>query len=124
MLKRGPATKLTVYVDEQAKAGRKPVYEAVLDLLHKGKIVGASAFRGIEGYGTDGVFHTSKILELSGDMPVMVVAVDTKEKIEAVLPGVCGIVTKGLVEVSETTVVSLSPGPANDDEYLPQCKCI
>ncbi len=124
MLKRGPAIKLTVYVDEKDKAQRKPVYEAVLDILYKHKIMGASAFRGIEGYGSDGIFHTSKILELSGDMPVKIEAIDTKENIEAVLPAICGIVTKGLVEVGETTIVSLGSEPAPDDECLPQCKCL
>jgi PII-like signaling protein len=106
MVQRGPAKKLIVYVDEKDKAGRKPVYEAVLDVLYRNGIVGASVFRGIEGYGADGVFHTSKMLELSGDMPVKVEAVDSEEKIDAVLPEICGIVEKGLVEVSDTTIVS------------------
>ncbi len=57
MVKSGPAKKLTIYVDEADKFHGKPVYEVLLDIFFKRKIAGASVFRGIEGYGSDGVFH-------------------------------------------------------------------
>jgi len=69
MVTKGPAKKLTVYVDETDKFHGKPVYEVLLDIFFKKKIMGASVFRGVAGYGTDGVFHTSKMLELSTSMP-------------------------------------------------------
>lgn len=101
----GTAKKLTVYVDEKDKFHHKLVYEAVVDLLYKRKIIGVSVFRGIAGYGTDGVIHTSKMLELSGDMPVKIEAVDTEEKINSVLPDIYQVVEKGLVEVVDTQVI-------------------
>lgn len=105
MVKSGPAKKLTIYVDEADKHRGKPVYEALLDLFYKRKIAGASVFRGIEGYGSDGVFHTAKILELSTSLPVKIEAVDSEEMIDGILPEVAALVEKGLVEVSDTTVV-------------------
>ncbi|MEW6019628.1 MAG: DUF190 domain-containing protein [Pseudomonadota bacterium] len=100
------AKRLTVYVDERDKHHHRPVYEAVLDVLREKRIAGASLFRGMAGYGPDGHFHSAKMLELSSDLPLMIEAVDSAGKIEAALPELCGIVVKGLVTVSDVTVVS------------------
>lgn len=109
MVTKGPAKKLTIYVDEMDKFHGKPVYEVLMDIFFKKKIGGASVFRGIAGYGTDGVFHTAKMLELSTSMPMKLEVVDSEEKINAVLPDVYHVVEKGLVEVTETTVVKCCP---------------
>lgn len=105
MVTKGPAKKLTVYVDESDKFGGKPVYEVLLNIFYKKKIAGVSVFRGVAGYGSDGIFHTSKMLELSTSLPVKVEAVDSEEMISGVLPDVTDIVEKGLIEISDTYVL-------------------
>jgi PII-like signaling protein len=105
MVKSGPAKKLTIYVDEADKFHGKPVYEVLLDIFYKRKVSGASVFRGVAGYGSDGVFHTAKMLELSTTLPVKIEVVDSEEMINDVLPDVTSIVGKGLVEVSDTQVI-------------------
>ena len=105
MVLKGPAKKLTVYVDETDKYEGKPVYEVLMDLFYKQKIAGVSVFRGVAGYGSDGVFHTSKMLELSTALPVKIEAVDSEEMISRVLPLINDIVGKGLIEVSDTFVI-------------------
>lgn len=105
MVKSGPAKKLTIYIEETDKLHGKPVYEVLLDIFFKRKLSGATVFRGIEGYGSDGVFHTAKMLELSTTLPVKIEVVDSAEKINEVLPDVTSIVEKGLVEVSDTNVI-------------------
>ncbi len=101
----GPAKKLIVYVDERDKLHHKPVYEVLVDILHRNRILGVSVFRGIGGYGSDGVMHTAKMLELSTDLPVKIEAVDSEAKIFEVLPEIAEAVEKGLVEVSDTNVI-------------------
>jgi len=105
MVTKGPAKKLTIYVDETDKFGGRPVYEALIDVFYKKKLAGVSVFKGAAGYGSDGVFHTAKLLELSSDMPVKIEAVDSESMINRVLPDVYQIVEKGLVEVSDTEIV-------------------
>lgn len=105
MIRNGAAKKLTVYVDETDKYEGKPVYEALMDLFYKQKIAGVSVFRGVAGYGSDGVFHTSKMLELSTALPVKIEVVDSEEMISRVLPLVNDVVGKGLIEISDTFVV-------------------
>jgi len=105
MVKSGPAKKLTVYVDEADKLHGKPVYEILLDIFFKRKIAGASVFRGMAGYGSDGVYHTAKILELSTTLPVKIEVVDSEGMINDILPEVTSVVERGLVEVSDTNVI-------------------
>ncbi len=105
MVKSGPAKKLTVYVDEADKLHGKPVYEILLDIFFKRKIAGASVFRGMAGYGSDGVYHTAKILELSTTLPVKIEVVDSEGMINDILPEVTSIVERGLIEVSDTNVI-------------------
>ena len=109
MVTKGPAKKLTVYLDETDKFHGKPVYEVLLDIFFKKKIMGVSVFRGIAGYGSDGVFHTSKMLELSTSMPVKVEVVESEEMVNKVLPDVYHVVEKGMVEVTDTNVVKCCP---------------
>ena len=105
MVKSGPAKKLTIYVDEADKFHGTPVYEVLLEVFYKKKISGASVFRGVAGYGSDGVFHTAKMLELSTTLPVKIEVVDSEEMINDVLPDVTSIVERGLIEVSDTQVI-------------------
>ena len=110
MVTKGPAKKLTIYVDEADKFHGKPVYEVLLDIFFKKKIMGVSVFRGIAGYGSDGVFHTSKMLELSTSMPVKIELVESGEMVNGVLPDVYHVVDKGMVEIADTNVVKCCPG--------------
>ena len=82
----GDATKLTIYVGDAFRYGRKKLYRAIVELLHDEGIAGATVLHGIEGYGADKQIHTARILDLSGDLPVVIAAIDSTEKIEAVLP--------------------------------------
>lgn len=97
--------KLTIYIDEKDRFHHRPVYEVLLGILHRNGIAGASVFRGVSGYGADMVLHSSKMLDLSTNLPLKIEAVDTEEKIDAVLPEICETVEKGLVEISDTVVI-------------------
>jgi PII-like signaling protein len=110
MITTGPGKKLSVYLDEADTLHGKPVYEVVLDILYRHKVAGASVFRGISGFGGDHVFHTAKILELSTSLPVKIESVDSAEKINTILLEVTPIVRKGLIEVSDTTIVKSAVG--------------
>ncbi len=107
-MKKGRAKKLSIYIDESDQYGKKPAYEVLVDIFYKRRIAGVSVFRGVAGYGSDGVYHTSKMLSLSGKMPLKIEVVDSEDRINAVLPDVYLVVEKGLVEVSDTTVIKCS----------------
>ena len=105
------ATKLTIYVGDSDKHGRKPLHLAIVELLHDESISGATVLHGIEGYGAHKQIHTARILDLSGDLPVVIVAVDLPEKIEAVLPKVDELIEQGLVTTEDVQIVFSRPPP-------------
>jgi len=104
-MKIRPARKITIFVDETDIVHGKPVYETVMEICYRNKVSGVSVFRGVAGYGGQRVFHTAKILELSTSLPVKIEIVDSEETINTVLPEITALVTKGLVEISDTMIV-------------------
>lgn len=104
-----PARKITIYVDETDKVQGKPVYEIVMELCYRNKVSGVSVFRGVAGYGGQRVFHTAKILELSTSLPVKIEIVDSEEMLDKILPEIAALITKGLIEIADTTIVKKTP---------------
>jgi len=105
MLEPGPARKVTVYVNEDSRHRVGPLYEAVLDLLRRKGVAGATATRALAGFGPAHVLHTSKIEVLSEHLPIRIEFVDSPAKVDEVLPALYEMVTDGLIEVQDTTVV-------------------
>jgi uncharacterized protein len=101
----GPAQRLTIIVGETDTVEHRPVYTEIVHRAHAAGLIGASVFRGIEGFGATGRVHTTRLLDLAEDLPVSVVIVDTAEKIAAFLPDLEAIVGDGLVLVEDVQVV-------------------
>jgi len=101
----GETTKLTIYIGDSFRYGRRKLYYAIVEMLHDEGIAGATVLHGIEGYGVDKQIHTARILDLSNDLPVIITAIDSAEKIEAVIPKLDTMIDKGLVTTEEVRVV-------------------
>lgn len=72
---------LRIFVGESDKAGAVSVYEKIVLLAKEKGLAGASVFRGIMGFGGNSRIHTSKILAISEDMPILIEIVDQSDKI-------------------------------------------
>lgn len=108
MLKKGPAKKVTIYLNEDTQYHLESMYEAVLQfLMHKG-VAGATASRAMAGFGAHHVLHTPKIEVLAEHLPIRVEFVETAEKVEELLPTLYDMVTDGLIEVQDTTVFKIA----------------
>lgn len=105
MLSSGPAKKVTVFVNETAQYHHQPLYEAILTyLMHKG-VTGATATRAFAGFGSHHQLHTPNIELAAFDLPVRIDFVDTVDKVEEVLPTLYDMVSDGLIEMQDTTIV-------------------
>jgi len=105
MLKKGVAKKVTIYVNEDTQYHLQPLYEAILTyLMHKG-VAGATATRAMAGFGPHQVMHTTKIEVLTEHLPIRIEFVEAAEKVEALLPTLYDMVSDGLIEIQDTTVV-------------------
>ena len=106
-----PALRVTVLVGEGDQIGHRPLYSEIVHRAHAAGLRGASVFRGIEGFGRGGAIHTDRLLDLSGDLPVAVVVVDTPDRIRAFLAGHPELWQTGLVTVED---VGMLRAPVED----------
>ncbi len=82
---QGEAKLLRIFVGESDSINHLPVYEKIINEARKLHLAGATAFKGIMGFGRTSKIHTAKILRLSEDMPIVIEIVDEAEKIEQFL---------------------------------------
>jgi PII-like signaling protein len=97
---------LRVFVGESDKRDGKPLYEWLVLKAREAGIAGATVLRGIEGFGASSHIHTTRILRLSEDLPVVIVIVDRSERIDAFLPTLDELITEGLVVREDIDIVS------------------
>jgi PII-like signaling protein len=105
MLQSGPAVKLSIYQSDGAKHHGVPIYTSLLDFLFKSGVYGATVLKGVAGFGTTHRIHSSHILEISDYLPIKIEVVETREKIEALLPEIEKRTGSGMIEIQETRVV-------------------
>ena len=95
-----------IYVGESDTWHGRPLYEAIVHLLRDRGIAGATVIRGIEGFGAKQHLHTTRILSLSSDLPVLIEVVDQEDRLRAVLPDVEGMVSDGLITLERVEVIA------------------
>ncbi|WP_236075239.1 DUF190 domain-containing protein [Mariprofundus sp. EBB-1] len=78
------ASCLRIYLHESSKIDGQPAMESILKLCHDAGLRGVSVLRGIEGIGQNGI-HSTSFLALSNDLPLMIEAIDTTERVEKAL---------------------------------------
>ncbi len=108
MLSKGPAKKVTIYVNADTRHHLGALHEAILNfLLHKG-ISGATATRAMSGFGVHHQLHTPRIEVMAEHLPIRIEFVESARKVDELLPTLYDMVTDGLIEVQDTTVVKIA----------------
>jgi PII-like signaling protein len=102
----GPGKLVRVFIGESDRWHGKPLYQAIVERVRAEGLAGATVLRGIEGFGADSRLHTSRILRLSEDLPVLIEIVDTAERIDAILPLLDEMMAEGLVTVERVEVIA------------------
>ncbi len=102
---QGPAIRLTIFVGEDDTWHHKPLYTEIVHRARAAGLAGASVFRGLEGYGATSRIHTSRILSLSEDLPIIVIIIDTAEKVDAFLPQLQELVSGGIAVIDDVEVL-------------------
>ena len=99
------AALLRIFVGENDKSGNLPVYEAIVLKAREMGLAGATVLRGHVGFGASSHIHTTKILRLAQDLPVIIEIVDAPDKIEKFLPALNGMMSSGLVTMEKVQVL-------------------
>ena len=110
---KGEAKLLRIFLGESDKAKHTPLYDVIVREAKDMGLAGATVWRGIEGFGATSRIRTSRILDLSTDLPIIVEIVDLEEKIDRFLPKLhdlfesvgCG----GLITIEKVQIIKVYP---------------
>ena len=107
------AVLLRIFIGESDRCQHKPLYEAIVLAAREQHLAGATVLRGPMGFGKSSHMHTSKILRLSADLPLVIEIVDSEDKINAFLPTLEKMIGGGLVTLEKVKVLHYRAG--NDE---------
>lgn len=106
----GEGELLRVFIGESDRWHGQPLSEAIVRRARELGLAGATVLRGLEGFGAHSRIHTSSILRLSQDLPIVVEIVDQRERIEAFLPALDEMVHEGMITVEKVRVIAYREG--------------
>ena len=96
---------LRIFLGEDDKFEHRPLYEAIVLKARETHLAGATVIRGPMGFGHSSLIHTTKILRLSVDLPLVVEIVDSEDKINTFLPALDRMMTGGMVTLEKIKVL-------------------
>lgn len=102
----GRQRRLTIYIGESDHHGHTPLATEIVHRAHAAGLAGATVLRGVEGFGASNHIHSTRILSLSDDLPIVIVIVDTAPAITGFLPELEELITEGLVTIEDVEVVT------------------
>ena len=105
MLTNGKAVKVTLYLSEGVKHHGIPVYTSILDFLFHSGVAGATVTKGVAGFGAKHRMHSAHLLDISDHLPIKVEFIETREKVDAILPELQKRTGSGLIELQETEIL-------------------
>ena len=112
------AVLLRIFFGESDRFHRLPLHEAIVLKAREMHLGGATVLRGHIGFGHSSRIHASKMLRLSQDLPVVVEIIDSKEKIDAFLPVLDGMMSSGLITMERAEVLQYGTEPARLSEIV------
>ncbi len=101
----GEGVLLRIFIGDSDRHEGIPLYEAIVQRARAKGLAGATVFRGFEGFGAHSLVHTSRIVHLAENLPIVVEIVDKQEKIDAFLPELDGLIPEGLVTLEKVQVI-------------------
>ncbi len=101
---------MRIFVGESDRSHGRPLHQVLLELFRREGIAGATVLRAIAGYGATSHLHTTNLLRLSTDLPLVIEVVDEAERIEALLPRIEEHMQGGLITLERARVIRYGPG--------------
>lgn len=96
---------MRIFIGESDRHGHQPLHEAIVNLLRREGIAGATVLRGIAGFGGRSVYHTDKILQLSSDLPLVIEVVDSQDNLDRIMPQLNEMMSGGMITLEKARVI-------------------
>lgn len=106
----GEKTLMRIFISEADRYQNKPLYKALLEMLRDQGFAGATALKGVAGFGRNSEIHTDQLLRLSTELPLVIEVVDDEEKIQQVIPQFDEIMQGGMITLEKARVIRYRPG--------------
>jgi uncharacterized protein len=113
----GQGVRVRIYFGESDHTGGsflgRPLWQVLIEHLRREGAAGATVSRGIAGFGATSIIHTASLVDLSSDLPLVLEWVDSRERVDELLPGLSNILegTGGLLTTDPVTIHRYQPGP-------------
>jgi PII-like signaling protein len=112
----GEGKLLRIFIGESDRYEGKPLFEAIVEVARRQGLAGTTVLRGIEGFGASSHLHTSRILRLSEDLPIVIEIVDAEENIDRVIPMLDRMVGDGMMTIEKVRVITYRGSEREDRE--------
>ncbi len=117
---QGRGKRLTIYCGESDGYGHHSLARAIVERARDAGLAGTTVLRGIEGFGASAHLHTSRILSLSDDLPIVIEIIDAEDRIATFLPIIDEMMDGGLITLEDLDVcVYRAATPGGDDGVAP-----
>lgn len=108
----GQQTLVRIFIGDADRWHHQSLHRALLERLRREGFAGATVIHGVAGFGARSVIHTANIVDLSGDLPVLIEVVDDDDHIQKLLPILDEMLTEGaLVTMEKVRILKYAPGP-------------
>lgn len=101
----GEGKLLRIFIGESDRWHQKPLYEQIVQTARGMGMAGATVLRGIEGFGANSHLHTTRILRLSEDLPLVIEVVDTAAKVDAFVEAIEPMIEEGMITSERVQVL-------------------
>jgi PII-like signaling protein len=101
----GEKVRMLIWIGGGDRYGDALLYAALVKLFREEGFAGATVIRGVAGYGARSIYRSGKGPDMSRDLPIIVIAVDTQEKIDRVMPRIDEMMSGGMITLETTTVL-------------------
>ena len=105
MKRESEALLLRIFIGEEDEYDGKKLYQYIIEMLKKEGTAGATVLRGIAGFGKTSHIHTTSILRLSTDLPIVIEVTDKKENIEKIKPKLDKVIKEGLITEERVKII-------------------
>lgn len=102
---------LRIFIGEDDRWEGEPLYRAIVLKAKELGLAGATVLKGPMGYGANSLIHTNRLIEVSGDLPLVIEIVDAPEKVESLLPFLDDVVQEGMITVENVRVLKYRHNP-------------
>ena len=96
---------MRIFIGDSDRYQHRPLHEALAELFRTNGFAGLTVLRGVAGFGAHSVYHTHKLLDLSADLPIILEVVESRERINALMPKIDMMMNGGLVTLETVEVV-------------------